>query len=236
MVRIVGVDGCKAGWLAVEWHPSTQHSTAKIFQSFRSLVDHNVDCIAVDMPIGLCDFPNERRQADLEARRFLKLRASKEIASPGSRVFPSPSRQHLAVSNQTVAEANKSLPDGSRFTQQSYAIVRKISEVDQAVSPGDPVWEVHPEVSFAELCGYTLPKKKTAIGKQQRLEALNRLGFNLEKLNNDLGTKRARWAVDDLLDACVAAWSANRIFTGTAQSLPSPANQDSRGLRMAIFY
>jgi predicted RNase H-like nuclease len=48
--------------------------------------------------------------------------------------------------------------------------------------------------------------------------------------------KRTQVARDDLLDACVLAWTAYRIATAQAQRVPDHPQEDSRGLRMEIWY
>ena len=41
---------------------------------------------------------------------------------------------------------------------------------------------------------------------------------------------------DDMLDACAACWTAERICSGTAVCIPPAPALDSRGLRMAMWY
>jgi len=41
---------------------------------------------------------------------------------------------------------------------------------------------------------------------------------------------------DDLLDACVLCWQAERLARGTAKRLPLRPERDARGLRMEIWY
>jgi predicted RNase H-like nuclease len=47
-------------------------------------------------------------------------------------------------------------------------------------------------------------------------------------------TKRTA-LLDDVLDAAAAAWTANRIATGQAMTLPDPPEL-SDGLRICIWY
>jgi predicted RNase H-like nuclease len=42
--------------------------------------------------------------------------------------------------------------------------------------------------------------------------------------------------VDDVLDACVAAWTAERIARDEAKRLPCDPPRDARGLRMEIWF
>jgi predicted RNase H-like nuclease len=50
------------------------------------------------------------------------------------------------------------------------------------------------------------------------------------------GRKFKGVAADDMLDAVVAAWSAERVANGSAQVLPDVAETDLRGLRMEMVY
>jgi predicted RNase H-like nuclease len=52
----------------------------------------------------------------------------------------------------------------------------------------------------------------------------------------DIGPAGLRAAVDDVLDATVAAWSAKRIASGIARSLPDPPERDAEGQPVAIWY
>ncbi len=40
---------------------------------------------------------------------------------------------------------------------------------------------------------------------------------------------------DDLLDACIACWTAERVAAGSAIVTPGTALVDSRGLRMELW-
>jgi predicted RNase H-like nuclease len=52
----------------------------------------------------------------------------------------------------------------------------------------------------------------------------------------DLGRAGLVAAADDVLDAAVAAWSAQRIATGHGRALPDPPERDTEGRPMAIWY
>jgi predicted RNase H-like nuclease len=41
---------------------------------------------------------------------------------------------------------------------------------------------------------------------------------------------------DDFLDACAAAWTAQRIFAGAAECLSKAAARDGRGIDMAMWF
>ncbi|SIO52320.1 Predicted nuclease (RNAse H fold) [Rhodovulum sp. ES.010] len=207
--------------------------------------------VAIDIPIGLADAAGEQRLADKAAKDFLKERAIDPLVRKGfpeTRVFLSPTREHLSFFNSDPSKRGywdlcETLPKGKRLSPVAWAICTKIVELDNLLSEKTdvPLYEVHPEVSFAACAGQTLaPKKSTrrkpSPGPEQRRSLLERIGFDLERLRHGLGRRTGRWASDDLYDACIALWSADRIAQGTHATLPDPPQRDSRGHRMAIHY
>ena len=90
--------------------------------------------------------------------------------------------------------------------------------------------EVHPEVSFTQLAGEPLPRKKTWAGAARRRELLEKEGIVLP---GDLGPA-GEAAVDDILDAAVAAWTARRVHAATAIPLPDPP-EPLGGIEAAIW-
>ncbi len=57
-------------------------------------------------------------------------------------------RDALRASNHREASDLAKSLTGKGISQQAYALRKKILEVDEVVRPGDPIYEVHPEVSF----------------------------------------------------------------------------------------
>ncbi len=104
------------------------------------------------------------------------------------------------------------------------------------------VKEVHPEVSFwaANADRAIVEKKKSRAGREVRLALLRRLlGERWWQWWNDEADGkylRKEVALDDLIDAHIAVWSAERIYRGTAKTLPEDPEVDAKGLRMAIWY
>ena len=72
-----------------------------------------------------------------------------------------------------------------------------------------------------------------AEGQRDREDALARAGFSREFLVNLNGLRVGR---DDFLDACADAWTARRIFSGTARRFPPEPDLDRRGLDQAIRF
>jgi len=99
------------------------------------------------------------------------------------------------------------------------------------------VHEVHPEVSFAAMNG-DVPlhsKKKRAAGREERAGLLA-THFGDWPMRLVSTRPRNTVAADDVLDAFAALWSAERVASGHARSLPPVPDRDEMGLPMAIFY
>jgi predicted RNase H-like nuclease len=123
---------------------------------------------------------------------------------------------------------------GLGLSQQSYALRPKILDVEGWLpSAPCPVWEIHPEVSFAVLLGHPAraPKKSWA-GMLERRAALVAAGIDLEGVDDP---SASRAAVDDMLDAGVAAWSAGRLLEGQARSFPDQPTVHPDGRIVAIW-
>jgi predicted RNase H-like nuclease len=120
---------------------------------------------------------------------------------------------------------------GKKLTLQTWNIVAKIREVDEAVDPGDEqrVIEVHPECSFAVMnADRPLPSKKDRDGLAQRTALL-------EAEFGRLPGRLAGAGRDDILDAYAALWTAERYARGQHREMPIEDRQrDSRGLLMRI--
>jgi predicted RNase H-like nuclease len=93
---------------------------------------------------------------------------------------------------------------------------------------GDPrIFEVHPELSFAEMAGGPLVSKKTWNGVMRRRALLAANGIELP---DELPTA-GRVPIDDVLDAAAVAWTTARIARETARCLPeNPPIQDGRSI------
>ena len=81
----------------------------------------------------------------------------------------------------------------------------------------------------------TLPSasKKTWVGASERQAALAEQGIKLGAIDVPV---ESRAAVDDVLDAAAAAWSARRVLMGHAVSLPAGADPADPRRSPAIWY
>jgi predicted RNase H-like nuclease len=231
-MTVLGVDGCKGGWIAVAWDGRPEGDTVvHIIERFAEIAAMDADIIAVDMPIGLPDIARNGRGCDGDARRRLRFKASS--------VFPAPARSTLAARDHAEASAiNRKFSDPSHgISAQAYNILRKIAEVDDVISPvhQNRIFEVHPELCFYamndEAC--VREKKREPEGEARRRVLLRKNGFPIDHLELPTAPRRL-WATDDLIDACACAWSAKRIRDGLNLRLSADPPLDGRGLRMEI--
>jgi predicted RNase H-like nuclease len=147
--------------------------------------------------------------------------AQRFLGSRRSTVFSTPIREALEAPTLTEAIALSRARTGAGISAQAYALRSRILEV-AAWLPGAGVAlrEVHPEVSFAVLAGKPLTSsKRTWNGAHERMAALATAGI---RMPDPLGPAGSVAAVDDVLDAAVAAWTARRVARGEAISFPSP--------------
>ena len=194
----VGIDGCKAGWMAVAIGPDGVVD-ARVFTELTAVLAAfaEADAFAVDMPIGLPE--RGRRRADEEAHRFVGPRRSS--------VFFAPPRPALLV---PYTEALAVAPGLSR---QAYGLGAKILEVEPLAGREPRVLEVHPECSFRALAGEPLEHPKTTwAGFRMRVRLLEAAGIAVPELP-DL-------PILDTVDAAAAAWSGLRAARGEAGTLP----------------
>lgn len=233
MVPIAGVDGCKAGWLAIVDRGSTLE--ARVFATPPALLTGLRECVvvAVDIPIGLPD--RGSRECDLGAR--------KALGSPRqSSVFPAPVRPVLRARSRVEADAIGRATDGRGVGAQAWGIVPKVREWDDAVrnveGAMERVFEIHPEVCFWALNQQNPMRysKADPDGYAERRALLSR-EFPSDTIARFKESTRSDGAKpDDLLDALVALWTARRIRDGRALSIPAAPPTDSAGIRMAMWY
>ena len=239
-MAVAGVDGIKGGWLiALKDGPRVDLRQAPGFRQVLQFAK-GTSIIAIDMPIGLSE-------AAAVGGRECDRRARKEVdPGRGSTVFPTPCRPALMAKDYDEAKQISRDSSAARLevSVQTFALFGKLREVDEGMTAAlrKRCFEVHPEVSFTALRDKVaddtfgpLTRKARIPGRLQRLELLQRAGF--DNLNGLVTRGRALGAKpDDVLDACVAAWTAERIAAGTARRVPEDPPRDARGLRMEIWF
>jgi len=177
------------------------------------------DCklVCIDMPIGLSN-GDRPRQCDIAARRLLS-------GKRASSVFPAPIRPCLSAEDYEKASRTSFEHSGKKLTRQSFALLKKIRQVDDLMTPElqGRVREIHPEVSFWVL-----------NGKQPKRHRL------LQEVVADMEGVFAQvpahgYSKDDALDALTAAWTAGQAVIGKTTTLPEKPEIDGKGLRMEIL-
>lgn len=236
---LVGVDGCKGGWYAVMQDARTGAISTRICATFADVLTWApaLAVVGVDMPIGLSS--SGYRACDAEARKRLKWPRS-------ASVFQTPVRQTLGAGSYREACDRNREATGKGISQQAFNILSKIAEVDRALRASahdaSRVFEVHPELAFMQLQAEQggeqigLIEGKTTPGGHARRKALLDSIFG-GPLQAALDGRIARHVQkDDVLDAFAVLWSARRISTGSAVSLPDEETRDNAGLPMVIRY
>jgi predicted RNase H-like nuclease len=227
---LIGIDGCPGGWAVAMSNRDLSAITFTVvtdIHSFLDTADATGAYVAIDIPIGLPSTGS--RDCDVVARRVLG-------DGQGSRVFPAPSR--AALNGTSYAECctlNQQAAE-KKISQQTYAIIPKIREVDHWITPKKHarIREIHPEISFCIAFGGPLRySKKTAEGRQERLAILLRNDLSFDPIQERKRLSSTRVGVDDLIDAAAALLTASRMSEGRAQVLGNGA-VDARGLRMEI--
>jgi predicted RNase H-like nuclease len=234
MTVIAGVDGCKSGWICITRDLTTGSVDSAVYLDIQKLLKQTLDpvVIAVDIPIGLTE--SEPRQCDLEARKILGKRRSS--------VFPAPIRPVLHMKAYEEANSAHKQITGKGISKQSYAICKKILEVDRVLSEHTDlqkkIKEIHPEICF-----WALNKKKPMSHNKKTTDGLlNRRKLIVDYFGNEaLKDARSKHfckdvADDDIHDAFAALWTAERIYKNAAGRIPKDPPRDEMGLYMEMWY
>lgn len=247
----VGVDGCKAGWIAAVAEPSEPHRLA-VYPSFGDLItDVPPDSvIAVDMPIGLPDrIEGAGRPPEKLVRSMLGERQSSVFAIPARPVVECgaqmtgttekdyPLHQRASALAKTLSEPPKGV------SIQAFYLFPKILEIDELLRGNEGfrkrVFESHPEVAFTVLNGGSHMRKPKKVkgkvnpaGMEERTELLLKLGVSSSVFDQPFPKGAGD---DDVLDALVCSLVARRIVAGEALSFPDPPVRDAYDLPVAIW-
>ena len=225
-MAVLGVDGWRGAWVGALLAGRSVRLLA--LPDVRAvLAVPGVELVAVDMPIGLSE--DGVRGCDVAAAGLLK------PTGAASSVFPTPVRAVLATDDYAEARAiSRAATSPPRApSAQAFMLVRSIRALDDALGdpPTDRVVEVHPELAFRRGLGDVTDRKGTARGTVQRLRAL-RAVMDVEEA---LADAPPGVPVIDALDACAAAWSAQRLAAGRGECV-GDEGRDSRGRPMRICW
>lgn len=248
---LVGVDGCRAGWLAAARLDEDAPVVIALFASFAALLETHGDdtVVVVDMPIGLPDrIAGPGRPAEMAVRPHLKGRQSSVFSMPGRAAVEShpllftdeAERRDAHAKASALARTLSDPPKGVSI--QGYSLFPKILEIDRLLLERPErigrVFEGHPEMAFRALndglaCEH--PKKVKnrghGPGHEERAALLAKAGLEGAMMRSvPPGAGR-----DDLLDALAMLATAQRIALGRAISYPDPPDRDRYGLPVAIW-
>lgn len=247
---LVGVDGCKAGWIAVKHEDDAL--SVEVIASFGALLAALPadSIIAVDMPIGLPEFSRRGgRGPEALVRPLLGQRQSSVFSIPSRAAVYADTDDFTTIdawysAHRKASDVARTTSDPPRGVSiQAFGIFSKIREIDALlISRPDlrgRVFESHPEVAFCRLNGdraMHLPKKiRGAInlaGMEERKTLLCQHGYDGTFL--DQAPPRGA-AADDFLDAAAMMLMAGRIAGGKATPFPNPPLTDRFGIPVAIW-
>lgn len=245
-----GVDGCKAGWVAVVRMPG-EAPTVAIWSRIEDLVDAlpSDATIAVDMPIGLPDFiKGSGRGPEMAVRPLLGMRQSSVFSIPSRAAVYADTQpfttldEWYAAHRRASAIARATSDPPRAISIQAFGIFLKIREIDELLRRRPELRtrlvESHPEVAFWRLNdghAMSLPKKikgrVNPAGMAERRALLARCG--LDRAFLDRPPPRGA-AGDDFLDACAMLLIAGRVANGLARPFPDPPPVDAFGIPIAI--
>jgi predicted RNase H-like nuclease len=223
-MRVVGVDGFSDGWVAVALRDGSFESAFAARDVSEVLARYQfAKVVGVDIPIGL-----ERgrfRRVDAAAKKLLGRRSST--------LFETPPLEVLAHEDFRTALGRCRKLTGRGFSKQSHALRPRILEVAKLAEADHRLVEVHPELSFRAMAGgRALPPKKSWNGAAERRALLEKAGIRLPR---DLGPPGQSAAVDDVLDAAAAAWTARRYALHRAECV-QPVARTRSGRDITIWY
>ena len=236
---IVGIDGCKAGWIAVDvidnqWNFGLFPDVESLFATYRE-----ADVFLIDMPIGLIDHGSVGRACDTLARRLLSPYRHASIFTP-------PCRAALYAAPSEASAINFQYT-GKKLSRQSINIIPKIRELDTFLLQQPPsiqtrFVEAHPELIFCGLNNAQAlqESKKTKAGITKRLELAAQHFPIVHKIYATIlqDTLRKTVLADDIVDAiglAVAGVLALQ-FPANWHQIPFPIVYDSKGLPMRLAY
>lgn len=226
---VYGVDGCKGGWICAGL--TRESGDAPTGYEFH-LYDTFADCLAgtaghiivVDIPIGLLATAMAGgRPCDRLARVALGWPRRNSVFTP-------PARPALHATDYREAIRL----NGRGMSQQTFRIIPKIREVDEAIKPEHQSWvfEGHPEMAFMRLAGAGIAESKREAAGQGRRRALieSELGLAIDPAATRARFGRGQLAYDDILDAMALTMTAAHIRDGKARV--TPAFRAARDVRL----
>jgi len=234
----IGIDGCRAGWVAV--NITDEGFEVELYKSIEEICSKysDSDSILVDMPIGLPERIKDIRP-DAEARAYLPGRTSC--------IFNTPCRQSVYTEDYFEASAINKQVLGKGLSKQSFAICNNIREIDELLEKvpefKDKIKESHPEICFAMLHStgkYIEPiyeSKHTEDGQFIRVRVLEQY-YNQTSEFMDYISEHPKLGkiTADCIDALCLAVTGMLGLKNGFRSIPEKPALDNRGLAMQMIY
>ena len=229
MSTVIGIDGCRAGWITTKIL-NNQSISFQIIENLNDdyLKQSNLSHIGIDIPLELSH--TGKRLAEVEARGLLKKRACT--------IFSPPTLNALSTKNYIDACEVNFKECGKRISKQSWNLFPKIIETHKFLENNSisklEVFEVHPELSFMAMNDMNLVQasKKTDIGREIRIKLIQKFfpKFSFESVRNEY--KKNQALDDDILDSVSVLWSTQRIVDNIANFVP----KDPKRIDMRIYF
>ena len=239
IVRIAGLDGCKAGWFYILLEQDGDAIEFGVVDTVATLFErHAIERLWLDMALGFSD-DVEGRACDKAARKMLRADGISRAAS----VFNPPSRQALYCRTYEQANALNKKVVGKGLSKQAWFIVPKMRELDgllqQQPELKNCINECHPEIAFTAL-NSLIPmrfNKKTPEGYAERLAILRNYYPCADRVIDAALAAYPRKVLmrDDVVDAFVVAISA-KFGAAKVSYLPVLPKYDDLGICMAMVY
>src|SRR5579883_1236087 len=237
---LVGLDGCRTGWVAAFVRPSGELAHVRILPHFADVLaaPEAPAIVAVDMPIGLPDrIGPDGRGPERAIRPLLGARQSSVFSVPPRAAIYAPDFGAACAAALGASEPPR------KVSKQLFMIAPKIREVDEFLRANpatvDRIYEVHPELAFWRLNGERAldePKKVKGVCYEPGLALRRRLliGAAMPAAIVNVAPPKGAGA-DDLLDALACAAIARRLHAGAARPFPHSPTRDAFGLPIAIW-
>ena len=227
MCGVIGIDGCRAGWIIskiLEDQSLSFHIIDNLDNDF--LKKDNISHMGIDIPLMLSK--TGKRFADTEARAILKKRSCT--------IFSPPTLSALKANNYIEACEINFRQSGKRLSKQSWNLFPKIKQAQKFLKYNNKInlFEIHPELSFMAMnnMNLVLESKKTIIGKKIRIKLIKRFfpSFSFELIREKYN--KTEVLDDDILDSISVVWSTQRIVDNIAQFVPKEPEKNN----MKIYF
>lgn len=231
-MRIIGLDGCKGGWICATIIVANTKPilTIDFIESLNKLVNTPFTIGFADIPIGLTEF-EFKRTLDEKMRKVISKKRK-------SSIFTAPCRNAVYADSYENAKKANLIETGKSISIQAWNICPKIREMEDFIlkNPVINLWESHPELCFEKLNNKPLLyKKKDPLGKHERLIILLHFFPHFEKtIKHFISENKSK--TDDVLDAvCLAIMGYLGIKNKFSSILPE-AVKDSKKIWTNAYF